>query len=346
MRTNDTKLLQQVVRYLDTHKESERIKKMLYCLCTNRWEKDIDYLNSINSQYLIEQVIREQETLEQLRILLQNLVKTVNKPKHYIQIAKVVYLAIGQLYPEFHQEHSSKSPTSSLATQTPTTSQAYASTSSLATQTSTTSQAYASTSSQRQPTNGSSPTIENSHPNIPPAIERAYAPVTTQADNISQDIHSALHRAYAPAPTQQFEPQAPVNSDIDESAYDTYYDAQMPAEIDPDADVDRSISEYDPFVLRQNVMSYTNPLRAKIILLVMLRPNINFGSQSAAAIREFHLDDLLLETVQTFPTIYELEESMTYAVEQLVEVEEYGKAATGLLQSFAPLYTIGTPGGS
>ncbi len=323
MRTNDAKLLQQVVRYLDTHKEAERIKKMLYCLCTNRWEKDIDYLNSINSQYLIEQVIGEQETLEQLRILLQNLVKTVNKPKHYIQIAKVVYLAIGQLYPEFHQEHSSKPPTSSLATQTPTNSQTDA-----------------GTAAQRQSTYGSSPTADSSNPNIHAAIERAYAPVTTPASSTTQDIPSSIHRAYTPAPSQQFEEQAPVNSDIDESAYETYYDAQIPEEINPEADVDRVISEYDPFVLRQNVMSYSNPLRAKIILLVMLRPNINFGSQSASAIREFYLDDLLLETVQTFPTIHELEESMTDAVEQLVEVEEYGKAATGLLQSFASLYNF------
>ena len=82
------------------------------------------------------------------------------------------------------------------------------------------------------------------------------------------------------------------------------------------------VPEYDPFSLRQNVMSYTNPLRAKIILLVMLRPNFNFGSQSVAQMREHQLDDLLLEVLKTYPTMAQLEESMTYAVEQLVELEE------------------------
>jgi hypothetical protein len=91
-------------------------------------------------------------------------------------------------------------------------------------------------------------------------------------------------------------------------------------------------------------MSYTNPLRAKIILLVMLRPHFNFGSQSAATMREYHLDDLLLEVMKTYPTIEDLEESMTFAVEQLIEVEEYGKAATGLLQSLVPLYMLKNQG--
>jgi hypothetical protein len=52
------------------------------------------------------------------------------------------------------------------------------------------------------------------------------------------------------------------------------------------------------------------------------------------------LDDLLLEVMKTYPTIEDLEESITYAVEQLIEVEEYGKAATGLLQSLVPLYML------
>ncbi len=329
MKINDVNLLQQVVNYLEKHQESERIKKMLYCLCTNRWEKDIDYLNSINSQYLIEQIVNDRETLESLRVLLQNLIKTVNKPKHYIQIAKVVYLAIGQLYPEFQQEHRGKPSTQPPPAQMPTPP--------IVART----QVNSAIGTQHVDTPITSP---DSNPDIPSAIQRAYMPTPTQTYT-SQDIPSSLQRAYAPLPTQQFEPQAPTDDDIDESAYETYYDANMPEDIAPEAESQRSIPEYDPFVLRQNVMSYTNPLRAKIILLVMLRPNINFSNQSAASIREYFLDDLLLELVQTYPTIRELEESMTYAVEQLVEVEEYGKAATGLLQSLAHLYAIATPNG-
>ncbi len=342
MRINDVNLLQQVVNYLDRHREAVRIKKMLYCLGTGRWEKDIDYLNSVNTQFLIEQIVREQVTLDLFKTLLQNLVKTVNKPKQYIEIAKVIYLAIGQLYPEFHQEHAGKAA----AAQQP---------------------AVASPPPVQAPI--PEPTESHIDRAIPSAIQRAYTPAPTQAYNgvpssiqraytpaptqvtqtVDREVASAFQRAYAPAPTPQFEAQ-PVDDYVDESAYETYYDAQIPDDLSqedgaPAYDEDRpEVPDYDPFVLRQNVMSYTNPLRAKIILLVMLYPNVNFGNQSAATIREYQLDDLLLEVIKNYHTIQDIEESMTYAVEQLIEVEEYGKAANGLLQSLASIYALPTRG--
>jgi hypothetical protein len=333
MRINDPNLLQQVVNYLDRHQQAVRIKKMLYCLCTSRWEKDTDYLNSINFQYLIEQIIRENDNLDLFRTLLQDLIKTVNKPKQYIEIAKVIYLAIGQLYPEFHQEHGSRpqssppvarvpnpEPTSSGIDRVPAALQ----------------RAYAP-----EPTQPDS-TLQG----VPSALERAYAPAPTQAFT-SQVVPSALERAYAPVATQQFETQPPISDDLDESAYETYYDPNLSeGQLDHDASSPGQLAQvpdYDPFALRQTVMSYANPLRAKIILLLMLRPDFNFGSQSVATMREYQLDDLLLEVLKAYPTMLQLEESMTYAVEQLVELEEYGKAANGLLQSLVPLYTIKTP---
>ncbi len=317
MRINDPNLLQQVVNYLDKHPEAVRIKKMLYCLCTSRWEKDTDYLNSINFQYLVEQIVRDNNTLDLFRVLLQNLIKTVNKPKQYIEIAKVIYLAIGQLYPEFQQEHGGRAATPPPATPSPAPTQA-----------------------------------ATSH-EVPSAFQRAYAPEPTQAAT-SHEVPSAFQRAYAPEPTQaaahyqaytpptqQFETQIPSSdAEVDESAYETYYnpdyDEQDPEYSEPQR---LEIPEYDPFVLRQNVMSYANPLRAKIILLVMLQPGFNFNTQSSISMREYQLDDLLLEVLKAYPTISQFEDSMTTAVEQLVELEEYGKAANGLIQSLVPLYT-------
>jgi hypothetical protein len=321
MRISDVNLLQQVVNYLNKHRESIRIKKMLYCLCTNRWEKDTEYLNSIDPRYLIEQIVREHDTLEKLKALLQKLIGTVNKPKQYIDVAKIIYLAIGQLYPEFHQEHAAKSSAPRPAAPAPAPTQAHTS---------------MDVPSSLQRAYAPEPTQAHTSVDVPSSLQRAYAPEPTQA-HTSVDVPSALQRAYAPAPTQQFEPEVPEDYNVDESAYETYCAPEAPDDIP----LDRvEVPDYDPFVLRQNVMSYTNPLRAKIILLVMLRPHFNFGSQSAATMREYYLDDLLLEVMKTYPTIEDLEESITYAVEQLIEVEEYGKAATGLLQSLVPLYML------
>ncbi|WP_310487452.1 hypothetical protein [Chamaesiphon sp. VAR_69_metabat_338] len=331
MRINDPNLLQQVVNYLDKHQEAVRIKKMLYCLCTSRWEKDTEYLESINFQYLIEQILREHTTLDRFRLLLQNLIKTVNKPKQYIEIAKVIYLAIGQLYPEFRQEHAGRpqSPPAPQVDPEPT----YSDNSDRGVP-SALQRAYAP-----EPTQAN----YNSQP-VPSALERAYTPAPTQAFT-SQVVPSALERAYAPLATQQFAEVSAASADIDESAYETYYDPNLSevgnfgnAEVTPEAEY--QVPEYDSFSLRQTVMSYSNPLRAKIILLVMLRPDFNFSSQSVNTMREYQLDDLLLEVLKAYPSMSQLEESMTCAVELLVELEEYGKAATGLLQSLLPLYAI------
>jgi hypothetical protein len=315
MRINDPNLLQQVVNYLDKHQEAVRIKKMLYCLCTGRWEKDTEYLNSINFQYLIEQIIRENNTLELLRALLQNLIGTVNKPKQYIAVAKVIYLAIGQLYPEFDREHGNKSkPASPKVEPAPTPSARI---------------------SQPEPTNSALGAV-------PSSFQRAYAPEPTQLTDLG--VPSSLQRNYEPLPTQEFAAQAPSGyDDVDESAYETYCapDLCEDGQYDhPEVEDDRpTIPEYDPFILRQNVMSSANPLRAKIILLLMLKPDFNFSSQSVSMMRDYQLDDLILEVLKNYPSVPDLEDGMTYAVEQLVEIEEYGKAASGLLQSLIPVYT-------
>ena len=314
MRINDPNLLQQVVNYLDKHQEAVRIKKMLYCLCTGRWEKDTEYLNSINFQYLIEQIIRENNTLELLRALLQNLIGTVNKPKQYIAVAKVIYLAIGQLYPEFDREHGNKSKPASPQVETAPTPSARIS----------------------QPES-----TDSSMGAVPSAFQRAYAPEPTQLTD--PGVPSSLQRNYEPLPTQQFDQASNAYDDVDESAYETYCapdlcedDQYDQAQVQDDRPI---LPEYDPFVLRQNVMSCANPLRAKIILLLMLKPDFNFSSQSVSMMREYQLDDLILEVLKNYPSVPLLEEGITFAVEQLVEIEEYGKAANGLLQSLIPIYT-------
>jgi hypothetical protein len=361
MRINDATLLQQVVNYLDRHQDTVRIKKMLYCLCTSRWEKDADYLHSIQFQYLIEQIIKEQPSLERFRSLLQNTIATINKPKRYIEVAKVIYLAIGQLYPEFNREHGHNGgrATATAPAHTPEPTQAATN---------------MDVPSTLQRMYAPEPTQAATNMDVPSTLQRMYAPEPTQA-TIAREIPAAVAHAYEPAATHHFESQTAIDPEVDESAYETYYNPNYDPEMDgsnygeaqygetqygetqyaethysetyyspedeysAQADYQPQVPEYDSYVLRQNVMSYANPLRAKIILLLMLRPNFNFSSQSASTMREYLLDDLLLEVLTTYPTLSQFEESMNSAVEQLVEIEEYGKTANGLIQSLVPLYT-------
>jgi hypothetical protein len=251
MWTESPQLLKQAVTYLDAHPEAFRIKKMLFCLCTNRWESNPKNLNSIGTEYLISRIINQMETLGILKEQLQNLVKTVNKPHEYIEIAKIVYLSLGQLYPQFHQQF---------------------------------------------PTNNaeeiSNLTDKLSPKDLPP---------------VSNDNHGE--------PT-------------------VYLEEALSGYKSRDQDV-----SYNLFDIRHQIMTYANPLRVKILLVVMLRPYTTFNTQMLSTLREYHLDDLLAEIIDVCPTMMDIETKIHLAVEQLMDVEEYGSTATGLLQAIAPLYT-------
>jgi hypothetical protein len=221
MQIENREIFDQVVAYLEHHESSLRIKKMLYCLCTHRWERNQEFLQSINCYHFAEFVVREINTHEELKARLFEMLKTLNKPQEYVPIAKIIYSALGQIYPEFHRQYSSEL-------------------------------------------------------NPSPAVV-----------------------ASAPAPAS--------------------------AKI-----------EYNAFELRQNLMSYANPLRVKTILHMVMEPEEFLDPRK---INQHLLDDLLASLIAKYRTLAEIETIMSEAVELLSDVEEYGKAATGLMQALVPLYS-------
>ncbi len=222
-------IFDQIVAYLEHHDDSLKIKKMLYCLCTGRWERNKDFLDSINCYHFAEYVVKEIDTHEQLKEKLFALLKSVNKPQEYVSIAKIIYSALGQIYPDFH---------------------------------------------------------------------RLY----------SNDLGAQQLRATQPS--------------------------------EPVPEVKKSTAiEFDAFELRQKVMSYSNPLRVKTMLHMILHPEEFLDPRK---INQHLLDALLTEFINKYPRIQEVEELLSEAVELLDDVEEYGKAATGLIQSLMTVYSVST----
>jgi hypothetical protein len=227
MNITNPEIFDQIVAYLEHHDDALRIKKMLYCMCTGRWERNEDFLNSINCYHFAEYVVKEIDSHQELKKRLFEMLKSMNKPQDYLGIAKVIYSALGQMYPDFHRMY-------------------------------------------------------------------------------SNDLGAQQLRA-RPIPDQ------PVNE---------------PAKI-----------EFDIFELRQKVMSYANPLRVKTILHMILQPEEFLESRN---IYQHRLDALLTEFIEKYPSITQAEELFSEAVELLDDVEEYGKAATGLLQSLMTVYGSST----
>jgi hypothetical protein len=278
MNIDRTKILDRTVQYFESHVENARIKKMLYCLCAGRWEKEGAYLDLVRISDLVEQIAITYPNLDAFKKQIQELIKTVNKPQEYLPVAKIVYAAVGQIYPEFHEMYEVAASTQ-LATKT----------------------------------------LDYAAAIVPGTVGSAVAPPL--APPLAQPIPSA--------------------DDADGDAYDNYggaYPHDNGANYGDYGVPAATAIDYDPFALRQNIMNYANPLRVKILLLVIVNPYYTFNPNSAAAIREYSLDDLLLQVIDRYPTIDEIENQIGLAVEQLIDVEEYGKAATGLIQALLPIY--------
>lgn len=97
-------LLAQAARYLEQHDEAQRIQKLIFCLCKKYWENDPNVLNSIPLQQLLQELVQIRPTKEQLTFSMYKLVKTLNRPKVYTGVAKVILDQIEPIYEEMSTE--------------------------------------------------------------------------------------------------------------------------------------------------------------------------------------------------------------------------------------------------
>ncbi len=224
MQIHNREIFDQIVAYLEHHEHSVHIKKMLYFLCTNRWENNPDFLRSINCHNFTEHLVKEFSTHQQLKEKLFDVLKKVDKPEEYVAAAKTIYSSLGQMYPEFHRQYST---------------------------------------------------------------------------DLSMRQTTLLHPPVAPVVVEK----RPI--------------------------------EYNAFELRQSVMNYANPLRVKTLLHLILVPEESIDPRS---IYDYLLDNLLAHLISNYQSLEDIEAAMSAAVVQLPDIEEYGKAATGLMQALVPLY--------
>ncbi|MEG3436659.1 hypothetical protein V0288_05960 [Pannus brasiliensis CCIBt3594] len=91
-------VFQDVVRYLDSHEEALRIKKLIFCICKKYWENDPNILNSIPLDELLNELVQAKPSNEQLTFSVYKLVKTLNRPKVYAGVATIIIEQVSKLY--------------------------------------------------------------------------------------------------------------------------------------------------------------------------------------------------------------------------------------------------------
>lgn len=88
----------EVVRYLDSHEEKLRIKKLIFCICKKYWENAPNILDGVAMEDLVKELVQLKTSKEQLTFSVYELVKNLNHPEVYAGVAKVIIEQISKLY--------------------------------------------------------------------------------------------------------------------------------------------------------------------------------------------------------------------------------------------------------
>lgn len=101
-----------------------------------------------------------------------------------------------------------------------------------------------------------------------------------------------------------------------------------------------SINATDLFDLRQAILRYANPLRAKILLFALLhQTNLCDQDQQALLVRSYELDQLLRRTLRRYQQFSILAGQMQKTARRLADPDEYGQTAIAILRAIKPFYT-------
>lgn len=101
---------------------------------------------------------------------------------------------------------------------------------------------------------------------------------------------------------------------------------------------------YDPFALRLEIMQYTNPLRAKILIYSTLYQQLDITEKELSAIRSHQLDELIEDLFYYCETLKELEARLSSTARCLFEENENYQAASAIVQALKPFYVDRQPG--
>lgn len=91
--------------------------------------------------------------------------------------------------------------------------------------------------------------------------------------------------------------------------------------------------------LRLQIMKYTNPLRAKILLYSTLHQPFSYGQQDWLSLKMYELEELLQNLLNLCPTLNDLETRLRNTVQYLTNSEEEAQAVSAIIKAVRPYYS-------
>ncbi|MFM1842245.1 MAG: hypothetical protein RLZZ490_981 [Cyanobacteriota bacterium] len=105
----------------------------------------------------------------------------------------------------------------------------------------------------------------------------------------------------------------------------------------PSISVPSQPKQYNLFDLRSEIMQYTNPLRAKILLFSVLFQSWDENGQDWGMIRSYGLDDLVEQLLLSRKRPNDVEVKLNAQANQMLEQEAYQQTAQTLIKILKPL---------
>jgi hypothetical protein len=371
-------LLDEAAQFLESHEESLRIKKILFCLAKKYWENNLTILSAFSFADLIEDILQLYPTQNQFQVTLVKLVKTLNRRNIYIEVSKVIFEQITKLYKHLEEEpqtaiiHASN-PENSLAT--PHSSELL-NTVAIELQNhrekARIKKVIYSVCKRRW--ENDLQLIDNYDfekligeliKAYPTKVDLQQALVKLVQNINKQNLYLAVSNVILNQLGALYGDKQGVNGLEEEGIAQIINTQIIHVNITPNSVESQQLAHQksgtsvialnaqpahqvqsvqpeqpkkavDFFELRLEIMQYTNPLRAKVLMFYVLYKAWDKNNQDWAMLRSYSLDDLLREILQTARTLTEIEAKLYAAARVLNDFEANLQTASTIIEAIKP----------
>lgn len=342
--------LDAVLQELAQDQNLTRIKKLLVYACTDIWESNQARLDEFDLRNLVESLLETAPTVEQLRLFLNGVVKTLNKQAEYTLVANAITNALRKAYPDYEplpQEVSLQSHYRKIARELARDREQLGIKKLL----------FCASGNHWE----NNPAILDNIDflNLVQHIHEL-APSVEELKNVLYSIVKTLNRQskYTPIANKIVVTFGPLYNDLLPEGMDEPEPIQVtdlpqlptfPSKLttapkfnnsDPQV-LEQIRRSFDWFDLRLELIKQTNPLRAKILIFSTLYDQFDQNDESWTAFKLQTLDDLLRDLFLNHRSLGDLQIKLENTAKALTESDQYHQAADAILRAAKPFYAAG-----
>jgi hypothetical protein len=342
--------LDAVLQELAQDQNLTRIKKLLVYACTDIWESNQARLDEFDLRNLVESLLDTAPTVEQLRLFLNGVVKTLNKQAEYTLVANAIINALRKAYPDYEplpQEVSLQSHYRKIARE-------------LARDREQLGIKKLLFCASGNPWENNPAILDNiDFVNLVQHIHEL-APSVEELKNVLYSIVKTLNRQskYTPIANKIVVTFGPLYNELLPEGMDEPEPIQVtdlpqlptfPSKLttapkfnnaDPQV-LEQIRRSFDWFDLRLELIKQTNPLRAKILIFSTLYDQFDQDDESWTAFKLQTLDDLLRDLFLNHRSLDDLQIKLENTAKALTESDQYHQAAGAILRAAKPFYAAG-----